>query len=148
MSDKANASGDALERFTKAILSECKIQYTSQYTTRDHGQFGEQIKVDIFIHEKQLHRYWDGLYIECKRQEVSGSCDEKVAYVHEKIKSHCSRPVVVVVDGSCSERIFNYLKKREGGNLKQVLRKEQVEEFIRSLHKSSGHNGYLPLISG
>lgn len=140
----ANDTGDKLENRVRGNLIAHKLQYTPQYKICDFGPLGETVKTDFYIWDKQMKGFSDGLCIECKFQAVSGSAEQKISYTHELIKDYYELPAIVVLSGEHSVRMYEYMKKRVGGNLKAALRPEELYDWLAPRIRATGHNGYLP----
>jgi len=97
---KANYSGQKLEQEVASILTNLDINFESQVKFTDcYGN--SRAKMDFMI---------DDLAIECKRQEVGGTADQKIPFVYENL-SMFNRGLLVL-DGAHFHRregILRYL---------------------------------------
>jgi len=97
---KANYSGQKLEQEVASILTNLDINFESQVKFTDcYGN--SRAKMDFMI---------DDLAIECKRQEVGGTADQKIPFVYENL-SMFNRGLLVL-DGAHFHRregILQYL---------------------------------------
>jgi len=100
---KANYSGQKLESAVANILSSFNLDFGSQVKFTDcYGN--SRSKMDFVL---------DDLAIECKRQEVSGTADQKMPFVLENL-SFFPRGLLVL-DGEHYRRregILNYLNSK------------------------------------
>lgn len=97
---KANYSGQKLENEVEAILRDLNLDFQSQVKFTDcYGN--TRSKMDFMI---------DDLAIECKRQEVGGTADQKIPFVYENLSMF--KRGLLVLDGAHFHRregILNYL---------------------------------------
>jgi hypothetical protein len=97
---KANYSGQKLENEVENILRNLDLDFQSQVKFMDcYGN--TRSKMDFMV---------DGLAIECKRQEVSGTADQKMPFVYENLSMF--KRGLLVLDGAHFHRregILNYL---------------------------------------
>ena len=93
---RANQSGKSAEHVIGAMLDRCNVAYVRQHSI-GLGIYQTPIKVDFFIRARQ--HYPDGLVIESKWQDVSGSADEKLPYLVANIRECFPSPAVIVIDG-------------------------------------------------
>lgn len=94
---RANSSG----RFGEDIIAST-LALRGYYPIKQHtvglSIFKTTLKVDFYL--PVLPLYPNGLVIESKRQESSGSVDEKVCFVIENIRARCYPcPVMIVAGG-------------------------------------------------
>lgn len=123
---EANRSGGTLEGQVAQALRQNGIAYTSQKDTGWYSVLGKRIRSDFFL--PQPREFPEGLHIEVRWQESSGSVDEKICYLKENILSVYTRPAVIVIDGLCVQSQYDYLKShRDGKRLLDVFR---LNEFI------------------
>lgn len=84
------------------------------------GIYGTNLRADIYV--EGVPGYPDGLIVECKWQDVSGSAEEKLPYLVLNIKEHYPAPTIVAVAGDgMREGALAWLKAQEGGRLTQVF---------------------------
>lgn len=112
---KANLTGNHLERFVVGALemsgytrSELiKKQFFQNRSVIGGRQYQTQVNagetiyasprsVDLFVVNPQ--RFRDGLVIECKWQQATGSVDEKYPFLCENIKK-TAIPTIILLDG-------------------------------------------------
>ncbi len=113
----ANKSGATAEHVIACILSD--IPHRRQVIL---GQsiYGHPLRIDIVI--DLIAAYPQGLAIEIKRQNSSGSVDEKIPYAIANIKEALPMPGVLILDGAGMKRgARRWAEKQVGGNLVAVL---------------------------
>ena len=93
---KANRSGHSAEQIIAHVLTDHGFQFKRQHRLCE-SIYGHPIRVDFFI--ENADGYPDGLAIECKWQDVSGSIDEKLPYLVLNIKEKFPCPAVIMLDG-------------------------------------------------
>lgn len=100
---KANYSGQKLEQEVASILTNLDIDFQSQVKFTDcYGN--SRAKMDFMV---------DDLAIECKRQEVGGTADQKIPFVYENLSMF--KRGLLVLDGAHFHRregILNYLNSK------------------------------------
>ena len=100
---KANYSGQKLEQEVSSILTNLDINFESQVKFTDcYGN--SRAKMDFMI---------DDLAIECKRQEVGGTADQKIPFVYENLSMF--KRGLLVLDGAHFHRregIIKYLNSK------------------------------------
>ena len=100
---KANLSGQKLEDEVASILKSLDIDFQSQVKFQDcYGN--TRAKMDFMV---------DELAIECKRQEVGGTADQKIPFVYENLSMF--KRGLLVLDGAHfhkREGIINYLNSK------------------------------------
>lgn len=100
---KANYSGKALEDDVERVLSSLDISYQKQVKFTDcYGN--PRAKMDFVVGD---------LAIECKRQEVSGTVDQKIPFVYENL-SMFKRGLLVLAGAHFRNRegLLNYLNNK------------------------------------
>lgn len=106
---KANFSGKELENDVESVLSALDIPYQTQVRFTDcYGN--PNSKMDFVV--KKLGKI-SGLAIECKRQNVSGTADQKLPFVVENLRQFPK--ALLVLDGAHykgREGIHNYLNSK------------------------------------
>lgn len=100
---KANYSGQKLENEVENILRNLDLDFQSQVKFIDcYGN--ARSKMDFMV---------DDLAIECKRQEVSGTADQKIPFVYENLSMF--KRGLLVLDGEHFHRrkgILDYLNNK------------------------------------
>lgn len=125
MSD-ANGSGRTLEEQIAAALRINGIAFAPQFDTGWYSVLGKRIRSDFYLPRPM--GFQEGLHIEVRWQDSSGSVDEKICYLKENIISVYRRPAVVVLEGSQVQSQYEYLRAcRDGLRLMEVYR---LGEFI------------------
>lgn len=121
----ANKTGNYAERTIKCLLSEKGYEIKRQQLI-GLSIYKHRLKCDFFI--SNVMGYPDGLIIESKWQEVSGSADEKFPYLVKNIKEKFPCPAIVVVGGNgCKQGALDWLKDQVDDKLIAVF---TVEEFM------------------
>jgi hypothetical protein len=122
---QANANGRVAEDVILGIIQHRGYAPITQYAI-GLGIYGAPLRVDLYIPD--IPSYPNGLIIESKWQELSGSADEKLPYLVENIQRCYPCPTIIVLHGGGfrpgAER---WLRSQVGGNLIHVLR---LEEFV------------------
>jgi len=100
---KANYSGQKLEQEVASILADLDIDFESQVKFTDcYGN--TRAKMDFMV---------DDLAIECKRQEVGGTADQKIPFVYENLSMF--KRGLLVLDGAhfhSRQGIIDYLNAK------------------------------------
>ena len=94
---KANRAGHSAEQIIACVLQEHGFEFKRQYKICK-SIYGHPVRVDFLI--ENAEGYPDGLAIECKWQDASGSVDEKFPYLVLNIKERFPCPAVIMVDGA------------------------------------------------
>src|SRR5690606_23798315 len=110
MSNGANRSGSKLEGVISYYIELSDISFIPQYRTRLRCVMDKLIRVDFNLDEL-------GYYVQVKRQESSGSVDEKAPKLNQDIHECYDRPCVVVVHGEESGPWYRYLKPYESDKM-------------------------------
>lgn len=122
---QANESGRAAEDTIYCIMKERGYTVKRQHPI-GKGIYGHEIKVDFYV--TGVAHFPTGLIIESKWQEVSGSADEKYAYMVENIQACYPCPAIVVYGGGGAKPgAIAYLKSKVGGNFAAAY---SFEEFL------------------
>ena len=87
----ANLSGQTLEKNTASILDAIGIDFETQIKFEDCYN-NSRSKMDFYIPELDCA-------VECKRQNVSGTADQKLPFVVENLKKFPSARGLIVLDG-------------------------------------------------
>lgn len=128
---QANANGKTAEVVIDAVLSRKRLPFVPQYIIGP-GIYGTPIKVDFYI--PTAPKFPNGLVIEAKWQESSGSADEKLPYLWLNIEHCFPCPAIVVIDGAgFREEAIAWLRSRVGGNLAAVY---NLQEFVSWCNRS------------
>ena len=89
---KASQSGQVLEKDTASIMNALGIDFESQVKFEDCYN-NPRSKMDFYIPELDCA-------IECKRQNVSGTADQKLPFVWENLQKFPAKQGLVVLDGT------------------------------------------------
>jgi len=122
---------------TAEILIEAMLQKLGARMQRQfplcHSIYGTVLKVDFLI--ENAVAFPDGLVIESKWQQTSGTADEKFPYLVLNIRERFPCPAIIVTgggqtrpddDGGARPGAYAWLRKHVGGNLINVLTVEQL----------------------
>lgn len=127
MSIAANASGRTFEGVITGLLTRKGIPHVSQCSLSERSIFGRQLRVDVLI--EPCDRIPNGLIIEAKWQDVTGSAEEKLPFLVENIKTHYPYPAVIVIDGSgFTAGAMNWLLSQVDGE--KLIAVMSIKEFI------------------
>lgn len=94
---QANKNGRAAEDVISAILDQRGCVYRRQHPI-GLGIFGTPLQVDFYL--PSTRPFPNGLIIESKWQQVSGSAEEKLCYLVENIRTVYPCTTIVMIDGS------------------------------------------------
>lgn len=134
---QANHNGNDLECQVYGVLKQNGIQYVPQFWTDFRSVLLKKVRSDAFV--VRAPGFENGLYIECRWQEGSGSADEKICYLKENIFQKYDRPVVVVIDGESTRAQYEYLLPFvDGTKLIGVFRLTQFMTFARAMSEGKG----------
>lgn len=141
--NQANRTGNELEQFIKRALED--LEYTESQNGSDlfkyrktvEGQFyakqvivgktvfGHKRRVDFFLVNKSI--FPDGLIIECKWQQVSGSVDEKYSHLRDNILETGIPTIVVAGGNGYKPEALDWLKRQIDKRI--LLAVWNMEEF-------------------
>lgn len=147
----ANKTGNALERFVEHSLQEHgytefnnhKEQVFAMRDTIGGRQYVKQAKCGLSIYDTvrkcdfliiNHDKFPEGLIIECKWQQSSGSVDEKYPFaVHNIMK--IGVPTVVLIDGGgYKPAALKWLKEQAGDN-RALIGVYTMAEFQKKINK-------------
>jgi hypothetical protein len=95
----SNRNGTQLEATIADILARQGWQFKQQFEI-GRSLWGGVLRSDLFVAPMSAAEFPSGFVIECRWQSVSGSADEKLAYLWLNIAAGCYPvPVVVIADG-------------------------------------------------
>lgn len=122
---RANQSGRSAEDVISAILTQHACFFSRQEPI-GKGIYKTDLFADFFI--RGHARFPNGLIIESKRQDASGSVDEKLPYLVANIREcyPCST-IIVLCGGGFRTGAEQWLKRQIGGSLLLVF---HLEEFL------------------
>ena len=124
---QAVASGATSEDVIFCILKERGYQVIRQHRLDNTSIYGGEIVVDFFV--KGIAQFPDGLIIESKWQEVSGSADEKFVFLIENIRSRYTHPTIIICDGGgAREGAVRYLRNQADGQ--KIFAVYSLQEFL------------------
>lgn len=101
---------------------------------------GRRVRVDLYV--PPFKTYPSGFYVSCKRQDSSGSADEKIFCEIQRIQSCCDRPTFIVISGKQSGWMLEVAKKHVCGRLAGAY---DLNEFASALRDMAG--GCLPVVA-
>ena len=117
---KANYSGQKLEKEVASILTNLDIDFQTQVKFTDcYGN--SRAKMDFMIND---------LAIECKRQQVGGTVDQKIPFVYENLSMF--KKGLLVLDGEHfrnREGLLNYLNSKRSSFFYWCF-VEQLEDWL------------------
>lgn len=117
---KANYSGQKLEKEVASILTNLDIDFQTQVKFTDcYGN--SRAKMDFMIND---------LAIECKRQQVGGTVDQKIPFVYENLSMF--KKGLLVLDGEHfrnREGLLNYLNSKRSSFFDWCF-VEQLEDWL------------------
>jgi len=121
---KANYSGQKLEQAVENILKGFGLSYHSQVKFTDiYGN--PRSKMDFYIEDFDLG-------IECKRQEVGGTADQKMPFVVKNLEKFPAKNGLIVLDGAHFHArigIHDYLNSEKCGTFDWVFL-ENLEDWL------------------
>lgn len=148
---QANHSGNALERFVEHTLMERgytefinhKDQIFAMRNTIGGKQYSKQPHCGKSIYDTDrkcdflimnLEKFPDGLIIECKWQQASGSVDEKYPFtVHNIMKMGV--PTVILIDGGGYKKQALTWLKEQAGKERALIGVYTMSEFQAVVNK-------------
>lgn len=123
----ANVSGRTFESVISGLMGVKGIKFDTQVTLPIRSIFGKQIRVDVLI--EPCDRFPNGLIIESKWQDVTGSAEEKLPYLVMNIKTRYPFPSIVVIDGhGFTSGALEWLRDEVDGD--KLLAAFSIKEFI------------------
>jgi hypothetical protein len=123
----ANAAGQTLEGVIYDLLLRKGIEYDVQVTVGERSIFGKRIRVDVLI--LPCARFPEGLIIEAKWQDVTGTAEEKLPYLWLNIIEYYPYPTMIIIDGSgFSSGAIDWIKSKIDG--KKLIAVKSVQEFM------------------
>ena len=122
---RANRHGQAAEDSIAAILQSFTVRFDRQVRL-GRTIYNSDLHVDFVL--RSLPDFPDGLALESKWQDGSGTIDEKFPYVVETLRFGCPIPAIVIVHGGgCKPGAFAWLRQQCGDQPIAALR---LEEFV------------------
>ena len=94
----ANRSGKTFEQVVSDLLRFKGVCFEEQCSLGLLSVFGKRVKFDFLI--RPCVRFPNGLIIEAKWQDVTGSAEEKLPYLVMNIRTCYPYPTMIVLDGS------------------------------------------------
>lgn len=126
----ANKTGNVAERIIACILSERGYKIKRQHPI-GMSIYNHNLKCDFFI--SNVTGFPNGLIIESKWQDVSGSADEKFPYLVMNIKEKYPCPAIVVIGGDgCKTGAVEWLINQIDGKLIGI---HTIEEFVSFVNR-------------
>jgi hypothetical protein len=127
---KANKAGGMFEEIVATILKENKIKFIPQHILCK-SIYGHPHKVDFFI--TNVLQYQNGLVIQAKWQDRSGSVDEKYPYEVMNIREMYPCPAIfIVAGGGQKDGAIIWMKKQVDDKLIAVM---NITEFVSSMNR-------------
>jgi hypothetical protein len=117
---RANSAGKSSEYLIKSLLEERGYKVRSRYTLPSKGIWNNDLIVDIFC--QGIPRFRNGLIVESKWQDISGSAYQKIPYAIENIKERYPFETVLIIDGQymskgIGKNAVEWAKGKVGGKL-------------------------------
>jgi hypothetical protein len=129
---RANMTGQRAEDTIFCILKEWGYTVYRQYPACI-GIHGGQVYVDFFV--TSAPGFPDGLIIESKWQERSGSVDEKLTFLERNIKARFPCPAIVICGGGgAREGMVEWMKNQVDGI--KLIGVFSFEEFLTWANKN------------
>lgn len=129
---QAAFNGKRAEATIYCILKELGYDVERQYPACV-GIHGNEIKVDFYIHSTA--KFDQGLIIESKWQERSGTADEKLCFLVENIRTRYPAPTMVVYGGGGARQgMIDWLRNQVDG--KRLVAVFSIEEFMTWVNRN------------
>ncbi|WP_238360547.1 PD-(D/E)XK nuclease superfamily protein [Iningainema tapete] len=117
---RANSSGKSSEHIIGCFLEQRGFRVRYRYQLPCQGIWGNDIIVDIFC--QGIPRFRNGLILESKWQDSSGSAFQKIPYAIENIKNKYPCETILIIDGEwmrkgVGKNAFEWAKAQIGGKL-------------------------------
>jgi hypothetical protein len=128
-------SGGTLEDQVAAALRTNGVAFCPQWATDYISVLNKKIRSDFYL--PRASGFEEGLHVEVRWQDSSGSADEKICYLKDNILTKYTRPAVVVIDGSQVAEQYEYLKAHVGHRLIGVYRLSEFLSFANALRTGS-----------
>jgi hypothetical protein len=123
----ANTSGRTFESVVIGLIGSKGIDFIPQAALPIRSIFNKQVRVDILI--EPCSRVPNGLIVECKWQDVTGSAEEKLPYLVLNIKRQYPYPSIIVIDGDgFTDGAIEWTRTQVDG--KRLLAVFSIREFI------------------
>jgi hypothetical protein len=128
-------AGTRAERIIQGMLREAHCQFRTQV---DAGEsiYGTGIRADVLI--TNLIEFPNGVVLESKWQDITGTVEQKFPYVVWNIRNGCYRyPVIVVLGGDgFTPGAVDWLRRQvDGTHLVAVFRWEELQSWLlRQVH--------------
>jgi hypothetical protein len=133
---KPNRAGQISEAVLASVLRSIGLRFAQQVAV-GRSIYDTELRVDFVIYN--LAAYPDGLVVESKWQDVSGSVDEKFPYLVENIRRRYPMPVIVIAHGGGSrEGAVRWLRACcDGVRLVAVFGLEEFISWALRIEKSA-----------
>lgn len=127
----ANEAGSRAERAIACMLFERGLLY-KRHKVIGTSIYGHNLRVDFFV--ENIPEYPEGLIIESKWQDATGSVDEKFPYLVENIVKRYPCPAIVVVAGGGQKPgSVEWLRNQVDGE--KLVGVYNLEEFLSWLNR-------------
>ncbi len=143
---KANLTGNALERFIENILLDCgylRVKDKKRLVNAAPGvaqpSYARQVHIGTTIYDTRLicdfllvhpQRWREGLVIEAKWQQSSGSVDEKYPYFVHNIFASEHATILVIDGGGYKPGAVEWLRRMQRGNLLHVFHMADFQRWV------------------
>lgn len=129
---RANSNGRTAEDIIAGVLAKKGVLAHRQYQI-GRSIYGGGLVTDFFI--EPTARFPEGLAIESKWQEVSGTAEEKLPYLVENIRTQFPCPVIVIVGGGGARGgAVSWLRRQVDGY--KLIHVFAFEEFVTWTNRS------------
>lgn len=132
----ANKSGQLGERLVAEVLRHFGVGFAPQFRPGICGLLDKDVRIDFHI--PRARGFEEGLYIEARWQDSTGSIDQKIPALVANIKSHYDRKTILVIDGAESDKARNYASDCIGGNLIAVVTLAEFVPFCKAMSEGGG----------
>lgn len=117
---RANSSGKSSEHLIGCLLEQKGFRVRYRYQLPCTGIWGNDLVVDVFC--QGIPRFHNGLILESKWQDSSGSAYQKIPYAIENIKRQYPCETILIIDGEWMRKgigksAFEWAKSQVGGKL-------------------------------
>lgn len=117
---RANSSGKSSEHLIGCLLEQRGFKVRYRYPLPCKGLWGNDLIVDVFC--QGIAQFRNGLILESKWQDSSGSAYQKIPYAIENIKRQYPCETILIIDGEWMRKgigrnAFEWAKTQIGGKL-------------------------------
>ena len=125
---RATKQGKKFEDIVASQLDVAGAKYERQVRLANGSIFGKTKVIDFLITNSA--RYPNGLYMEIKWQDSSGTAEEKIPYSVACIKKCYDLPTVLLLGGSgLTDGCISWAISQKGGKLIEVMHEHDLTRF-------------------